>query len=63
MDPASTGNDRKVQDVREDDAELEKCFTDTQAGALDFDPKVAKTLKRKADLILLPLLTIAYLLK
>jgi hypothetical protein len=54
---------QRVQDVREDERELEKVSADEQNGALDFDPQVAKKLKRKADLILLPLLTVAYLLK
>ncbi|KAK2594290.1 hypothetical protein QQS21_007996 [Conoideocrella luteorostrata] len=57
-------NDGHLQDASNvpDDKELEKCFTDTQPGAIDFDPQTAKRLKLKADLILLPLLTVAYLL-
>jgi hypothetical protein len=62
MNRTLADNGGRVHDARDDDAELEKP-RDANSGAIEFDPQVAKRLKLKADFILLPLLTIAYLLK
>ena len=46
-----------------DDAEKASIHNATEQEQLAFDAAVVKTLKRKADFILLPILTFAYLLK
>lgn len=43
--------------------ELQKNVTGNAESDVVFDPKVVKSLKFKADFILLPVLTIAYLCK
>lgn len=62
MNRNSTDAATRTMSVVEDGHEIEKGYAETSA-TYDFDPQVEKKLKLKADFILLPLLTVAYLLE